>query len=558
MPNQRNILLIAFALVSLMVWQAWQQDYAPRPVSNETASMAAGDGSTGSQLADLSVPSAPTVDAMGSSPSVPELENSTAVVSGSALVKVRTDLLELMIDTRGGSIVSLKLLNYPVTKNQPDVPFDLFEHTRRRTLIAQSGLTAAKGKGSNVDHTTLYAIDRTNFELNEGEDELRITLTAETRDGLKISKNFILKRDSYAIRIVHQIENNSGQNWEGSQYRQFLRSLPGDDETSTFIQTYNGAAYYSEANNYSKLSFGDMDDGATIETQKGGWITLIQHYFIGAWIADPEANNQIYARRQSPGLYQVGMTSWPQTIAAGAQGKFETVLFAGPKEQERLKKIAPQLELSVDYGYLFFISEILFFVLVWLHKVLGNWGWSIIGLTMLIKLVFFKLSEKSYKSMARMRKLTPRLQALKERFGDDKQALNKAMMEMYKTEKVNPLGGCLPILIQIPVFIALYWVLLESVEVRQAPWILWITDMSVKDPYFILPVVMGITMFVQQKLNPAPMDPMQAKVMMFLPFVFTIFFATFPSGLVLYWVVNNLLSIAQQWVITRRIERGEE
>ena len=336
-----------------------------------------------------------------------------------------------------------------------------------------------------------------------------------------------------------------------------MRGLPGEKPAgSQFLYTYTGGAIYTQENKYEKISFEKMEENALSLEVKGGWVAMLQHYFIGAWVPPTEQTDHFYTNVLPGQRYVLGAYTPSVNLAAGGSHIFSSGFVAGPKLQHELEAIAPGLELTVDYGWLTVVAKPIFWLLGKIHGVLGNWGWSIIVLTLIIKLLFYKLSETSYKSMANMRKMTPRIQALKDRYGDDKQRLNQAMMEMYKKEKINPLGGCLPIVVQIPVFIALYWVLLESVELRQAPWIFWIKDLSIKDPFYVLPLIMGISMFIQQKLNPAPPDPMQAKIMMSLPFVFTVFFAFFPSGLVLYWVTNNILSITQQWVITRKIEKA--
>ena len=322
--------------------------------------------------------------------------------------------------------------------------------------------------------------------------------------------------------------------------------------------TNANAAVSSPDKRYEKIPFDDMAQQDISRDVPGGWAAMIQHYFISAWIPPRDATNHFYTKALPGERYLVGLAGPTREVAPGSVADLGLELYMGPKNQDRLAQIADGLDLTVDYGWLWFIAQPLFWLLKWLHKLVGNWGWAIVLVTVLIKLAFYHLSATSYRSMANMRRMAPRLQSLKERYGDDKQRLNQAMMELYKKEKINPLGGCLPILVQIPVFIALYWVLLESVEMRQAPFILWIEDLSIKDPYFVLPLIMGVSMYIQQKLNPAPPDPMQAKIMMSLPFVFTIFFAFFPSGLVLYWVVNNILSISQQWYITRKIEAGEK
>lgn len=354
------------------------------------------------------------------------------------------------------------------------------------------------------------------------------------------------------------IDNQSQQPWTGYLFGQLKRDKSGDpsSSTATGTATYLGAALWTKDEPYRKVSMSNMDDKNLRETVQGGWIAWLQHYFVTAWIPQAGDTNQVQTRKDSQGNYIIGFTGPAVTVPAGAQGETGATLYAGPKSQDKLEELSPGLRLTVDYGILWFIAQPIFWLLQNIHALLGNWGWSIIVLTIVIKLAFFPLSAASYRSMARMRAVSPKMQALKEQFGDDRQKMSQAMMELYKKEKINPLGGCLPILVQMPVFLALYWVLLESVEMRQAPWMFWITDLSIKDPYFILPIIMGVTMFIQQQLNPTPPDPMQARVMKLLPIIFTFFFLWFPAGLVLYWVVNNILSIAQQWYITRQIEAG--
>jgi YidC/Oxa1 family membrane protein insertase len=354
------------------------------------------------------------------------------------------------------------------------------------------------------------------------------------------------------VEVEHQVRNLGDEDWSARPYHQLQRTPL--QQQSRFLYTYTGGVLYSPEEKYQKISFDDMQDENLNRDVKGGWAAMIQHYFLSAWIPPAEQTARYYSRALQGERYVIGMIGPAMNVAAGSDQASQMRLFVGPKLQHVMEEVAPGLELTVDYGMLTILAQPIFWLLENIHALVGNWGWAIIILTILIKLAFYKLSETSYKSMANMRKLAPRLQALKERYGDDKQKLNQAMMDMYKKEKINPLGGCLPILVQIPVFIALYWVLLESVEMRQAPFMLWIQNLSAPDPYYVLPLIMGATMLIQQKLNPAPMDPIQAKVMMILPIVFTVFFAFFPAGLVLYWVVNNALSIAQQYVITKRVE----
>ena len=375
--------------------------------------------------------------------------------------------------------------------------------------------------------------------------------------GVDYLKTFTFKRGQYDFEVTHKVVNHSERAWHGNLFAQLKRDNSADPSSTSgaSMATYLGAAMWTADEPYHKVSMGDMDDKSLRETVQGGWIAWLQHYFVTAWVPKAEDSNLVTTRKDAQGNYIIGFVGPQLNVAPGTSGETSARLYAGPKDQDTLEKLSPGLELTVDYGILWFIAQPIFWLLEIIHKVVGNWGWAIIFLTVIIKGIFFPLSAASYKSMARMRAVAPKLQALKDKHGDDRQALSQAMMDLYKKEKINPLGGCLPILVQMPVFLALYWVLLESVEMRQAPWLLWITDLSIKDPYFILPIIMGVSMFIQTSLNPAPPDPMQAKMMKLLPVIFTVFFLWFPAGLVLYWVVNNILSISQQWYITRQIER---
>lgn len=377
-----------------------------------------------------------------------------------------------------------------------------------------------------------------------------------SENGVNYIKRFTLKRGLYDVQVTYLIDNESGKPWNGNLFAQLKRDASSDpsSSTATGTATYLGAALWTSAEPYKKVSMKDIDKGQLKETVEGGWVAWLQHYFVTAWIPQKGDNNVVQTRKDNQGNYIIGFTGPTLTVEPGKTAETSATLYAGPKSQGVLKELSPGLELTVDYGILWFIAQPIFWLLQHIHSIVGNWGWSIIFLTMLIKGIFFPLSAASYKSMARMRAVAPKLAALKEQFGDDRQKMSQAMMELYKKEKINPLGGCLPILVQMPVFLSLYWVLLESVEMRQAPFMLWITDLSIKDPFFILPIIMGATMFIQQRLNPTPPDPMQAKVMKLMPIIFTFFFLWFPAGLVLYWVVNNCLSIAQQWYITRKVE----
>lgn len=505
----------------------------------------------------------------GQNSDIPEAAKSTAGLATlspgnkkpAALVSATTDVLALTIDTKGGDVVASKLLAYPETTDVDSRPVQLFQN-EEHLYIAQSGLLHDKvGEQSKAaeapNHNNIYAYKKKNYALSSGENTIKVPLFWKSPTGVVVKKTYILKRGSFLVEVVYEVKNNSKNKWVGRQYRQLKRGGVRDEEKSYFLITYTGAAYFDDT--YTKLAFEDMEKSSLSKNIEGGWAAVLQHHFVSAWVtANNEETNLYYTKAVGDDLggkkYIIGLRSPAQEILPGETKIFRSFLYTGPKEQEKLAQISPGLDLTVDYGIFTFIAQPLFWLLSNIYSAVNNWGWSIIFVTILIKLLFYKLSETSYRSMAKMRKFTPRMQVLRERYGDDKQKLNKAMMEMYKKEKINPLGGCWPILVQIPVFISLYWVLLESVELRQAPFMLWLNDLSSKDPYFVLPLLMGITMFIQQKLNPTPPDPIQAKVMSVLPIVFTIFFAFFPSGLVLYWFVNNLLSIAQQWVIIKRLD----
>ncbi len=539
MENQRTLLYITFFFILFLIWQAWQQDYGPKPE--------AAVAQTESQVSmDAVVPTDTPTAISITDAAVPGADMSAV---DRKVVHVVTDLMDLEIDSKGGDIRRLDLLQYPKSAEEKDVPFDLMSSNESYFNIAQSGLISSSSEAPN--HHAIYSVSQDEYRLEDGRDELKVTLVWQ-QAGVLVNKIFTFKRDSYAIDVEHVVKAGT-ETWTGSEYRQLVRGQ-SDRGQSAFIYTYTGGVVYNDEIKYDKVEFSDIADKDLKLDMKGGWVAMIEHYFLTAWIPDQQQNNFTYSKHPNPNRYILGMRSPATTIAAGEEARFKSQLVAGPKLQDRLEVIAPGLELTVDYGVLTILSKPLFWLLKVFHGIFDNWGWAIIFLTITVKLVFYKLSETSYRSMAKMRKVAPKLQSLKERYGEDRQGMSQAMMRMYKEEKINPLGGCLPILVQIPVFIALYWVLLESVEMRNAPFALWITNLSEQDPYYILPLLMGASMYIQQKLNPAPMDPMQQKIFQFMPVMFTVFFLWFPSGLVLYWVVNNTLSIAQQWVITKRIE----
>ena len=557
MDNSRLFLFAALVFVGMLLWQQWQADYGPQPVSSNEVESAAVKSTDAQPLLTDDLPDQADDLIPGATQSGDSSDEQSAnTLQTAQLVQVDTDVIRAMIDTRGGVVRSLKLKQYPTSLEQPDDWLELVHSDTDSVYILQSGLRNKEDVAPT--HYSIYSAEQMSYTLADGQDELVVPLHW-TQDGIEVVKHYRFHRGDYLINVKHLVTNRSQQEWQGSEYRQIQRSRPL--ETSRLLYTYTGSVYYNEVTKFEKVDFDDMEEGSVKLESLGGWIAMIQHYFLSAWVPGQDETNLIYTianTKRAPATYTIGLRSANQIVAPGGQGEFESQLFVGPKIVSRLEEIAPALDLTVDYGVLTFLSKPLYWLLSWYHGFVGNWGVAIILLTLTVKAVFYKLSETSYRSMAKMRKVSPRLKTLKERYGDDRQKMNQAMMELYKTEKINPMGGCLPILVQIPVFIALYWALLESVDLRQAPFIFWIQDLSVMDPYFVLPILMGISMVIQQRLNPPPPDPIQAKIMMALPFVFTIFFAFFPAGLVLYWVINNVLSIAQQWVITRRIEAGTD
>ncbi|MFT5140070.1 MAG: YidC/Oxa1 family membrane protein insertase [Lysobacterales bacterium] len=566
MANLRPMLLLSLVFLGYMLWFEWQKEYGPKPI------VPAQTESRGFGQSDLLPPDAlPSQSSSTQSPDLPgdlpqqradqaeTAQNREIEMSGdSPLVTVTTDVLELEIDLIGGTVVSSKLLTYPVVQENKTDLVTLFDRRGEQLFVAQSGLLSLQ---AHPNHTSLYESDRLDYQLSKGADELRVPLTWTDESGLSVSKTFILKRGQYEIEVRHTLSNKSSSGWMGSRYEQLqqARQLESDDGgfTNPGRYSFNGIGFYSPDEKFEKVDFEDVGDEPYQRDFSDGWLAMIQHYFFAAWIPPANEVNAYSTQEYSP-------SGWPRYIARsvapqvlvspGTNHQFSSRLYVGPKLQDDLPEIAPGLQHTVNYGIFTVFSKPLFWLLSNIHDYVKNWGWAIIFLTIFIKLVFFKLTEAQYKSMARMRKLQPRIEQLKERYGDDKQRMSQAMMEMYKTEKVNPLGGCLPILVQIPIFIALYWVLLESVELRQAPFIGWLTNLSVRDPYFILPALNAIFMVLTQRLTPtAGMDPMQAKMMKAMPIVFSVMFAFFPAGLVLYWATNAGLSLAQQWYITRKI-----
>ncbi|MGP1676589.1 MAG: membrane protein insertase YidC [Burkholderiales bacterium] len=543
MDTQRLILFFVFSFSLLLLWDAWQKDHRP-PVPAIKQS-----GKQGPAQAGVPSPSVPTQAApLAQQKPGDAIPPAKAVQAKHEKLSVKTDSFIADIDLQGGDIVRLELLKQKDTLDQ-NANFELF--TPAHHYVAQSGLI---GPGLPT-HKTVYKADAREYVLTDRQDKLQVRLEAPGPDGVKTVKTLTFHRASYVIDIAHEIMNGSSVPLAAHAYFQFLRDDTPPAGDTKMVSSYTGAAIYTEQEKFEKLSFSDLDKDKASYPKKAdnGWIAMLQHYFVGAWLPKEGTPREFYAKPLADKLYSVGVILPIAAIAPNASGSVSVSLYAGPQEQAALKDIAPGLNLTVDYGWLTVIAAPIFWLLQFLHKWLGNWGVAIILLTVLIKAVFFPLSAASYKSMAKMKLVTPRMTKLREQYGNDKARLNQAMMDLYKTEKINPLGGCLPIVVQIPVFISLYWVLLASVELRHAPFYLWIHDLSAQDPYYVLPLLMMASMLVQTKLNPVPPDPVQAKVMMIMPFAFGVMFFFFPAGLVLYWLVNNILSIAQQWQITRMI-----
>lgn len=550
--NMRAFWWIALAFTAMWIWFEWMKFSAPEPVNSTAAEIHA---ERPSDVPAANMPSADTSTAEQTDQSVPQ---ATTKVEQGQRIRVTTDTLALEIDTLGGDIRDAKMLQHGMP-NDHDTPFHLMADQGPLIYFAQNGIAVPRSANLPAPtHRAVYQIEQRDYRLTD--EQLRVPMVWR-EDGIEVTKTYVFTKGSYLIDVEYDVRNTTDQAWSGSLYSQFVRTAH-DPYSSRMMYTYTGPVYYddhSEDNKYNKISFSDIGEQPLENRQiQGGWAAMIQHYFLTAAIPNQEATNTYFAKTLEQGRYAIGVVEPSVKIEAGQSDVLRSQIYIGPTEQNVLKKIAPGLEKTIDYGMFTILAEPLFWLLNHINNLIGNWGWSIIALTILIKLAFYKLSETSYRSMARLRKFQPKLKQLKENYGDDKALFQQKMMKLYKEEKINPLGGCLPILVQMPVFIALYWVLIYSVEMRQAEWMLWITDLSAKDPYFILPVLMGLTMWIQQKLNPtAMMDEMQQKVMKLLPFIFTFFFMWFPAGLVLYWLMNNILSVSQQWYITRKIEAGE-
>ncbi len=555
MDNQRLLIWSFFGLLCWLTYQTWLQDYTPQIENNETVlnkleeSLNEGDINVFDGSEDILIDTPEYIPE-----NLPTKSTSQTVTESVPIIRVVTDVLDIEISTQGGTIQSATMLNYPIVKDEPDSLVELLSVNSNNFGVIQTGLRVIDSS-SEPNHKAIFLSGKDLYEL-DGKDSLVVPLSWKADEGVIIEKRFRFVRGSYTIDVEQEVINNSSSEWRGANYSQIQR-ISKEQERSMFdVDSYSFVGPISyDGEKSTKYDRNDlMDDGPFTFKTKKGWLGSIQHHFLSAVIPNKDTE-QSYRLVVKNNRSVASAISQVQSVFPGARKIFSTTVFVGPKLQSQLEAIDENLKLTVDYGWLTILSQPLFWLLSAAYNFIGNWGLAIIFVTFLIKLVFYKLTESSGRSMAKLRNLQPRMKALQDRYKDDKQALSTAMMELYKREKVNPAAGCLPILIQMPFFLAFYWVLLESVEMRQAPFIFWLTDLSTKDPYFILPLIMGAAMFFQQKLNPAPADPIQAKVMQIMPIMFTAFFAFFPSGLVLYWVTNTLLSIAQQWKINKVVER---
>ncbi|WP_024872008.1 membrane protein insertase YidC [Tolumonas lignilytica] len=542
MQPQRNLLLIGLLLVTFMLWQSWMVDKAPKPAAPATA--------------ESSVPASSTGD-------VPNQNDASKVKH--ALLTLRSDVLELTVDTLGGDVVEAKLLKQTISQDS-NQPFVLLEKQPQHSYIAQSGLIGRDGIDNQAERP-VYTANGSDFALADGKDELVVPMTFTDAKGNIFTKRFVLKRNSYAVGVDYQVKNVSAQPLEVQFYGQLKQTIadPANQPSSPGMMSsaFHGAAYSSAEHRYEKVKFANIGDAKLDITTPAGWVGMMQHYFVTAWTGKADAKNHIYSNAvnvkadvKDSGDAIIGIKLPLTTVAANSEAVVGSSLWIGPKLQEQMAATAQHLDLTVDYGWLWFIAQPLFKLLKFLHSLVNNWGVAIVLITLIVRGGMYPLSKAQYTSMAKMRMLQPKLAALRERFGEDRQKMSQAMMELYKEEKVNPLGGCFPLLVQMPIFIALYWTLMESVELRHAPFMLWLTDLSAKDPYYVLPLLMGASMWYIQKMSPTTVtDPMQQKVMQFMPIIFTFMFLWFPSGLTLYWVVSNIVTITQQTLIFRQLEK---
>ena len=546
MESQRSFLIIGLALVSFLLWQSWQKDYGPQPVvpveqqqTQETSQGVPSFNENGSE----DVPS---------SDSVPAAQPIAAAQSSNRIIEVKTDTLDLRIDLLGGDVVSADLLKFPVEQGS-DIPYSLLR-SGNGLYVAQSGLIGAQGPDASSSGRPVYNAQSDYYEMTG--DTLVIPLTWKNNQGLSVTKTFTFTKGQYDVNVSYSVENGTGSAATVQPYAQLKQVMEFEDDGNMFMPTYRGAAFSTEDDRYQKYSFDEIEDDNLRETTKAGWVGMLEHYFVSAWVPSQEQTNTLYSRNLKNQYAVIGVLSPSESVAPGETKTLASTLYMGPKDQESLAKIARGLDLTVDYGILFWISQPLFALLTFLHSLVNNWGVAIILITIVVKGAMYWLIKKQYESMARMRNLAPKMQQLKDRFGDDRQKMSQAMMELYRKEKVNPMGGCLPLLLQMPIFLALYWVLMESVELRHADFVLWITDLSTKDPYFVLPILTGASMYLLQKLQPTTItDPMQQKIMQWMPVAMSVFFLWFPAGLVLYWLVSNVITLVQAKMIYASMEK---
>ena len=546
MDFQRIILIAGVAIISYLMVLQWNQDYGTQAIApQQVTSVSAYDVDT--IITDFAVATQP---GNNSDIVVAQAENAAA----GSLIEVSTDTLKVVIDTQGGDIIQASLVDYLAEMEHSDVPFTLLEQNQQRTYVAQSGLIGVNG--TDLRSRPIFNATQSTYQLQEGLQSLEVILSLTDDTGALINKIYTFSRGSHLVNLTYAVDNRGTQPWSANLFGQLKRDRSADPTAAggMGMSAYLGAAFSFPDEKYYRYDFDDMDDENLKRTELGGWVGMLQHYFVTAWVPNPQLRNS-YSTRVNNNNYIAGFVSPALELRAGESGTTSADFYAGPKIQADLEAISENLDLVVDYGWLWWISQPLFWLLNTMYGFVGNWGVAIMLTTLCVKAFFFYPSAISYRSMAKMRALAPEIAKLKEKFGDDRAKMSQGMMELYKREKANPLSGCFPIIIQMPVFIGLYWMLMETVELRHAPFMLWIHDLSVQDPYFVLPLLMGATMFVQQTLNPTPPDPMQAKIMKMLPIVFTVFFLWFPAALVLYWVTNNVLSITQQYVITKRIEK---
>lgn len=537
MESQRTFLFIGLMLVSFLLFQEWNNDYNT-PQANPSAT---------TQTLKANSPNADDYVPTSSDTDLPL----SATLAKRSVIEITTDVFKVKIDTRGGDIIEADLLQYEETKGST-TSYMLLGEFDGKQYFSQSGLIGLNGPDASAEGRPTYHVEHTSYTLTG--DELHVPLTFTDSNGISFTKTYVFKQGQYDVGLEYTVNNVTSSPIQVQLYTQVKRTV--QEKGSLVDQNYLGAAYGTDGDRYEKYSFSDMADKNLNKNTQGGYIAFIQHYFVSAWIPVQEQTNTLYSLITKGNHAIIGTKAEPVNIQAGSMQTLSATYYMGPKDSEALEALHPDLDLTVDYGWLWFISQPLFILLKWLYSILGNWGVAIIAITVIVKTLMYPLTKAQYTSMAKMRALQPKMKALKEKFGDDRQKFGQATMEMYKKEKVNPLGGCFPILLQMPIFLALFYVFLESTELRHAEFIFWLTDLSAKDPYYVLPILFGASMFITQKLQPMTItDPMQQKMMTYMPVIFSIFFLWFPSGLVLYWLVSNLISIAQMLYIYRGMEK---